>query len=61
MAGQNGAYCFKYVSIWTVSFDATLSVAMSRWAGRSIWPEPAPEGFYQGIAFAKKCNCIFWL
>ncbi|MBI5327722.1 MAG: hypothetical protein HZB80_05465 [Deltaproteobacteria bacterium] len=23
-------------------------------------PELAPEGFYQGIAFAKKCNCIFF-
>jgi len=24
MAGQNGAYCFKYVSIWTASFDAVF-------------------------------------
>src|SRR3989344_7874520 len=24
MAGQNGAYCFKYVSIWTANFDAAF-------------------------------------
>ena len=24
MAGQNGAYYFKYVSIWTVRFDAVF-------------------------------------
>jgi len=25
MAGQNGTYCFKYVSIWTARFDAVFS------------------------------------
>ena len=28
MAGQNGAYCFKYVSIWTASFDAVFGQSL---------------------------------
>ena|SRR3989338_7089910 len=29
MAGQNGAYCFKYVSIWTARFDAVFGQRLS--------------------------------